>query len=513
MRTTKKASQRGSRFDWTTDRGSERPASRIDGSDLIVVSNRQPYTFDYDEEGDVRVDRPAGGLTAGLDPAVQQTGGTWLAWSDGEADADVADGDGCIPVPPEQSAYTLDLISLSEDEVTGYYYGYSNQVLWPLCHGGIWQTEYAEDYWEVYQDVNRTFADAVIDVATENSIVWFQDYHMACAPQYVRKKRPEAFLMHFWHITWPAWDTFRSLPHRETILPGLLGNDLVGFHTDRYRSNFLDCVDRTLEGASVDEGDGTVQYRGRTTNVKSFPLSVDAEDIAETTESVGTDGLQDLTEKYELPTSGSIALGVDRLDYTKGIPERIEALEHLWETRPEYRGELTYVQKADASRSIIPNYQDLQDRVDESIAHVNDRFGTSDWQPIIRIDEFLPREDLMCLYRLGDVMLVSALRDGMNLVAKEYIAAQVDDSGVLVLSEQAGAHEELGDAAVTVNPLNADWFADSIEEALTMPESVQSRRMKRLREHVFTYDLDAWMADIFDTANRLRADSGAVMND
>nr|WP_227380994.1 trehalose-6-phosphate synthase [Haladaptatus halobius] len=492
---------------------SKAPTSQLDGSELVVVSNRQPYKFGYDETGAVTVDRPAGGLTAGLDPVVQRTGGTWVAWSDGEADDEVTNEDRRVGVPPDDPTYELDLLSLSEDEVEGYYYGYSNQVLWPMCHGGIWQTEFKERYYEVYKQVNRSFADAVIERASDGSVVWFQDYHLACAPQYVRMACPDAFLMHFWHITWPGWDTFRSLPHREAILSGLLGNDLIGFHTDRYRTNFLDCVDRALEEAAVDEEAGTVRYRDRTIAVRSFPLGVNANAIARTAELISNERRRDLAQQYGIPTSGRVALGVDRLDYTKGIPERIEALEHLWERRPKWQKELTYVQKAVESRSVIPKYQDLQDRVDESIARVNDRFGTNDWQPIIRIDEFLPRNELIGLYRLGDVMLVSALRDGMNLVAKEYVTAHVDNEGVLVLSDQTGAHDELGDDAVTINPHNAKRFAEAIEKALTMPEVEQRRRMKRLRQHVSTYDLDAWMADIFEMVARLHADLDSVVND
>lgn len=495
-----------------TDDMTETPTSLLDGDRLVVVSNRQPYKHTYGDDG-IAVDRPAGGLTAGLDPVVQRTGGTWIAWGDGEADSEAIDENGCVRVPPEDPAYTLALLSLSETEVAGYYYGYSNQVLWPMCHGGIWQTEFAEDHWEMYQGVNRTFADAVIDRASEDSIIWFQDYHLACAPRRVRKAAPEAFLMHFWHITWPGWDTFRSLPHRKSILTGLLGNDLIGFHVDRYCENFLNCVDRALVDATVDHDAWTVRYDDQITTVRAFPLGVDAAAIEQSAESVDAAQRRAFAQEYGIPTTGQVALGVDRLDYTKGIPKRIKALEHLWETRPEYQKELTYVQKSEESRSVIPNYQDLQDRVDESIARVNDRFGTNDWQPIVRIDEFLPRDELMGLYRLGDVMLVSALRDGMNLVAKEYVAAQVDDEGVLVLSDQAGAHDELGDHAVTINPHNVERFADAIEEALTQSDVDQRWRMAQLRERTFTYDLDAWMTDIFETVARLRADSGLVADD
>ena len=479
----------------------------VGDGELIVVSNRQPYTHSYEHEGDERtitVNRPAGGLTAGLDPVMQQTDGTWIAWGDGEADADVTDDQGKVRMPPEKEAYTLQRLWLDDEEVEGYYYGYSNRVLWPLCHGGTMKTEYVERYWQRYQQVNETFAEAVIETATPESLIWFQDYHFTLAPQRVREAVPDAFLMQFWHITWPGWDIFRACPQHQELLEGLLGNDLLGFHVERYCENFLDCVDEALEEAFIDPEGGRVNYDGHTTVVRAFPMGIDAEAIRTASEAADTAFWDEFRHAHGIAPDTTVVVGVDRLDYTKGIVERLDALERLWETRPERRGEVTYVQKANESRSLIPDYQDLQTEVRESIERINERFGTEEWQPVIYINEFIPQQELCGLYRYSDVMLVSAVRDGMNLVAKEYVAAQVEDDGVLVLSDQAGAHEELGEQALTINPYDTDAFATAIEEALTMDADERRARMAAMREQVQSHDLYAWMESVFGAATELR---------
>lgn len=481
----------------------------IDNEALVVVSNRQPYTHNYEDTGDGReitVSRPAGGLTAGLDPVMQETDGTWIAWGDGEADADVTDENDEVRMPPESEAYTLKRLWLTDEEVEGYYYGYSNRVLWPLCHGGTMKAEYVERYWQRYRQVNETFAEAAIEAADENSIVWFQDYHFTLAPREVRAAVPDStFLMHFWHITWPGWDTFRACPQHEQLIEGLLGNDLLGFHVERYCENFLNCVDETLEEAFIDYDGNRINYDGHTTAVRAFPLSVDAESLRETSEAADEAMWNEFKGRYDIDEDTAVVLGVDRLDYTKGIVERLGALERLFETRPEYRGEICYVQKANESRSLIPDYQHLQTEVQESVERINDRFGTDEWQPVIYITEFIPQDELCGLYRYSDVLLVSAVRDGMNLVSKEYVAAQVDNDGVLVLSDQAGAAEELGEWALTINPYDTDAFADTIERALTMDAGERGERMAALREQVESHDLFDWMNEIFETATDLRA--------
>jgi trehalose 6-phosphate synthase len=487
-----------------TDSSDERAADDTGSiDDLVVVSNRQPYRHYY-EDGSIAVDRPAGGLTAGLDPVMQETDGTWVAWGDGEADREASDEDGTVRLPPEEESYTLKRIWLSDEDVEGYYYGYSNRVLWPLCHGGTWLTEYARQYWDSYQRVNGQFADAVAEYAGADSTVWFQDYHFALAPRTVQEAT-DAFLMHFWHITWPGADTFRACPHREALLDGLLGNDLLGFHVERYCRNFLDCVDDTFDDAFIDREGGRVQYDDHTTHVEAFPMGIDVESIEDDTRRAGGERWRSFREDRDISPDTSVLLGVDRLDYTKGIVERLEALERLFETRPEWRGNLVYVQKADESRSLIPEYQNLQQNVAKAVERIDERFGTDDWVPVVYTTDWFTQEELCDLYRHSDAMLVSALRDGMNLVAKEYIAAQLDEDGVLVLSDQVGAHDELGEHAVSFNPYDTEAFAETIHDALTMDESEARERMRALREIVSENDLFTWMNDIFATATELRA--------
>lgn len=463
--------------------------------DLLVVSNRQPYSHER-ENGEITVSRPAGGLTAGLDPVMQRAEGTWIAWGDGDADFEVSE-DGRVEVPPDDPSYTLSRVDLSEAELEGYYYGYSNQALWPLCHGMVYPARCDGRDFDRYRSVNRRFADATVEEAGEESLIWFQDYHFGLAPRFVRRELPEALLTQFWHIPWPTADTFAVCPQSASLLDGLLANDLLVFHVPEYVENFLDCVAEAVPEASVDRESRTVSHAGVDTAVRAFPLGIDAERTAELAD--GPDGWSDLAERYGLEGQ-TVAVGVDRLDYTKGIPERIDAIERFFEGNPEWRGEFTYVQNGSASRSEIETYEYLQERVNTAIERVNDRFGTDEWQPVVRIDEMLSEAELYALYRHGDLALVSALRDGMNLVAKEYVAAQLDDDGVLLLSEFAGAHEELGEHAVTINPYDTRAFADAIERAVSMPADERTDRMAAQRRRVAEYDLVAWMDDVLETA-------------
>jgi alpha,alpha-trehalose-phosphate synthase [UDP-forming] len=478
-----------------------------DVEDLVVLSNRQPYRHSYDETGALTVDRPAGGLTAGLDPVLRRLDGTWIAWGDGDADRAAVDAADQVGVPPEDPAYTLERVWLSDEEVRGYYEGYANQALWPLCHLLPETARFEEAHWEQYRQVNERFADAVVARADPGATVWFQDYHFALAPRMARERLDDdVFCMQFWHIPWPAVDAFRRCPQRTDLLRGLLGNDLLGFHVGDYCRNFLDCVEATLDGATVDRSTGRVEFDGHTTTVRAFPLHVDAEDLREKARTVDDSFTRRFDRDHDIDADTSLVLGVDRLDYTKGIPKRFEALERLWADRPEWRGAFTYVQKGCRSRSNIPAYQDLQREVREGIERVNDRFGTDDWTPVVYTDEMFSREELCGLYRHADVALVSPLCDGMNLVAQEYVASQVEDDGVLVLSEFAGAHDELGEEALSVNPYDTADFAATIEQALTMNRGVKQARMAALRRQVHDGGLDEWITEVLETGATIHAE-------
>ncbi|WP_049923663.1 alpha,alpha-trehalose-phosphate synthase (UDP-forming) [Halopiger djelfimassiliensis] len=506
----------------TDDAGAERPT--CPGS-LIVVSNRQPYRHEYDDADDtvghassapgssgavgrsITVDEPTGGLTAGLDPVVQQTNGTWIAWGDGDADFDVTDERNCVAVPPGENAYTLRRIDLSDEAVDSYYYGFSNRVLWPLCHGFPALVEHRSNDFEWYRTVNERFAEAVSEHASADSIVWLQDYHFGLAPRMIRESIPRsATVAQFWHVPWPTPTTYQHCPAGRRLLEGVLGNDLFGFHVDRYVANFFDCVEQYLPGATVDRASGVVHYDGATTHVVATPMGVDAESYARNARAADPDRLAALLEEHDVPNENVIGLGVDRLDYTKGIPERLAALERFLERNPAWHGEFTFLQKATPSRTDIPAYERHGELVRSEVERINRRFGTDGWQPIVYTEEYIPTADLCALYRRADVLIVSPLIDGMNLVAQEYVAASVDGDGTVVLSDRAGVYERLGTHALTVDPTETDRFADRIEAALSMPPRERKRRLNTLRNRVFDGDIESWMAEQFDWLRRVHDD-------
>jgi len=526
-----RADGRGRADETSDDDGPTCPGS------LIVVSNRQPYRHEYEDEPtaerasdpadtdesppagtnggaqtgtqrSITVDEPTGGLTAGLDPVVQATDGTWIAWGDGDADFAVTDEQNCVAVPPDEEAYTLQRLELSEEAVESYYYGFSNRVLWPLCHGFPDLIENRTNDFEWYRTVNEQFADAVGEHAEDDSVIWLQDYHLALAPRMIRESVPEsATVAHFWHIPWPTPETFQRCPAGDHVLEGLLGNDLLGFHVDRYADQFLQCVDQFLPSASVDFARRTIRYDGRTTRVVATPMGVDAESYDRDARSADLDRLSALFEEYGIPEGTAVGLGLDRLDYSKGIPERLAALERFFERKPDWRGEFTFIQKATPSRTDIETYERYGELVRSEVQRINRRFETADWRPIVYTEDVLPREDICALYRHADVMVVSPLIDGMNLVAQEYIAASVDGDSTLLLSDRTGAHEQFGSHALTIDPTDTDGFAAQIEHALSLSTYERQRRMNTLRQRVFDGDIESWMETQFDWIRRVHDDS------
>ncbi|AXR78654.1 alpha,alpha-trehalose-phosphate synthase (UDP-forming) [Natrarchaeobaculum sulfurireducens] len=518
---------------------------------LIVVSNRQPYRHEYasdradttwagddktmtdgtgsttdgketaiDEDGvmagrqrSLTVDEPTGGLTAGLDPVVQEANGTWIAWGDGEADFEAVDDDNCVAVPPGDESYTLRRIDLSEEAVDAYYYGFSNRVLWPLCHEFPTLVEHRSNDYEWYRTVNELFADAVVEHATDESIVWIQDYHFALAPRIVQESTPASVTVaQFWHVPWPTPETFRQCPAGDRLLEGLCGNDLLAFHVDRYVAQFLECVDRYLPDAAVDHVSRTVDYAGSTTRVVSTPMGIDAEAYDRDARTADPTA-ESVRSELGVGPETVVGLGVDRLDYSKGIPERLAAVERFFERNPGWRGEFTFVQKTSPSRTDIPAYERYGELVRSEVERINSRFETDDWQPIVYTEAYLDRDRLCRLYRRADVMVVSPLLDGMNLVAQEYVASQVDGEGVLVLSDRTGVHELLGPHALTIDPSDVDGIADQLERAVSMPRHERQRRINTLRSRVFDADLEQWMATQFDWIRRVHADERGASTD
>lgn len=473
-------------------------AARIDGlrqllagRPLVIVSNREPYVHERRDEA-IDIERPAGGLVAALDPVMQACGGTWIAWGSGTADFDVADPDGRVRVPPDRPSYLLRRVRLSPAEVEGYYYGYANQALWPLCHMALEHARFRRRAWQQYEAVNGRFAEAVLSETADDAIVWVHDYHLARLPRFLRAARADLFTMHFWHIPWPAWDIFRACPQRGELVDGLLANDLMVFQHPRHVEHFCEAAEREL-GAVVNREEGLVDHDGRLTRVEAFPISVDVHAIDELARSADAKRwMPRLRRRLGLREGQVLALGVDRLDYTKGIPERLRALERFFHEFPRWRGRLVFAQKSAPSRTQIRAYRELQRRVEGEIERLNKAFGTPEWTPIVHLPRPLPPEGMAALYRLADACVVSSLQDGMNLVAKEYVAAQVDGRGVLLLSELTGAHSELS-WALPINPYDAFGTAAALAEAVTMPPHERQERMGHLRAYLAEHDIYHWM--------------------
>ncbi len=480
---------------------------------FIVVSNREPYEHRWSEEfGELRVQRPAGGLTSALDPLMQALGGTWVAWGSGEADATVVDDSDSVRVPPEDPSYTLRRVWLTHHDIHRYYLGFSNQFLWPLCHLRPDLTRIRARYWERYRRVNRRFAEAVLDEARgERAAVWFQDYHLALAPAEVRARRPDLTLAHFWHIPWPPVEIFRLSPQAPELLRGLLANDLVGFHLPSYVENFLRCAER-LTGATVDLDAKTATLNGHTCHLCAFPISIDVDAFRSAATAPGAEAQMERLRQRYAPEAEMIGIGVDRMDYSKGLPEKFKALEFVWERYPELQKRFTFIQIAVPSRTDIEAYDELTQKVDRQVWQINDRFGTADWRPVHLIKQSLPAERLAVLYRMADLCIVSSLQDGMNLVAKEFVASQVDENGVLLLSAFTGAAEEM-DMAPLINPYDPEDFALRIREALMMPPEARREKMRELDGSLRT--IFDWMREVFvewgKIASLAAVDGGAAM--
>jgi trehalose 6-phosphate synthase/phosphatase len=466
---------------------------------LLVVSNREPYVHRRGKADRV-VEKPAGGLVTALDPVMQEVSGTWIAWGDGEADFEVTDDRGCVSVPPENPRYTLKRIALDRAEVDGSYYGYANQALWPLCHMAMEQARFRNSFWGAYQTVNRRFAEATADEARADALVWIHDYHLALCPRYLRRLRPELFLMHFWHVPWPAWDVFRICPQRAELLDGLLANDLMVFQHPRHVEHFLECVEREI-GARIT--DRVVEYQGHMTVVDTFPISVDVAALDRAASSRNCERwIGRLSRRLRLQDR-SVVVSVDRLDYTKGIPERLRAIDLFFERWPEYRSRVVFIQKTAPSRTRIKAYRELQARVQDAVEKLNAAYGTDDWQPVIWIPTPLPPAGMAALYRMADLCIVSSLQDGMNLVAKEFVACQVDHRGALLLSELTGARDELS-WAIPINPYDAEGCAAAIAHGLAMDRDERHRRMTHLRAYLAEHDIFRWMAQHIEAATHLR---------
>ncbi|OGO43778.1 MAG: hypothetical protein A2Z05_04395 [Chloroflexi bacterium RBG_16_60_22] len=618
---------------WNKDRLYRLVQSKLGDSLFIVVSNREPYVHSLSGR-EIKWNRPVSGLTEALDPVMRASGGTWVAQGTGDADRKVVDKHDRVAVPPDNPEYTLRRVWLTEDEVAGFYLGFSNEGLWPLCHVTFTPPVFNEADWQTYQKVNSIFADAVIkEIGDRPAVVLVQDYHFALLSHYLKERNPGLTVGQFWHIPWPAYEVLRTCPWHQEILVGMLGNDLMGFHTQAFCNNFIESVERSLEARTVREED-TIFRQGNTTVVEPFPISVDFDGISEAAGSaavekemaalkkefhlegkylgIGMDrldytkgiperllaldrflednpeyrgrvvfiqaGMPSRTQidtykkigqrgndlmgfhtqafcnnfiesversleartvreedtifrqgnttvvepfpisvdfdgiseaagsaavekemaalKKEFHLEGKyLGIGMDRLDYTKGIPERLLALDRFLEDNPEYRGRVVFIQAGMPSRTQIDTYKKIGQRIDDLMAGINKKYGTDAWQPVVPMTRQLSHDTLNALRRLARFCVVSSLHDGMNLVAKEFVAARVDGDGVLILSKFTGAAVEMRNALL-INPYAIGEFALKIKEAIEMPEAERRRRMARMRDIVSANNIYRWGASM-----------------
>jgi trehalose 6-phosphate synthase len=528
---------------WTATGIADQIHSFLHDTRLILVSNREPYIHRWDRQAllepvskdsaapatlpwnfdwalriasrvsqllrsgeGIRWTHAAGGLTSALDPVMQACHGTWVAWGSGNADHETVDAQDRVQVPPNNPQYTLRRVWLTDPQVRGFYYGFANSALWPLCHLHLERAVFKPLHWRHYQEVNEQFAETVAQECQDApAIVWVQDYQLALCPQYLRRRRPDLSIMHFWHIPWPPWELYRVCPWRRELLEGLLGNDLLGFHLDQYCQNFLQCAERVL-GASVDLKAGVVEYEGRETWVRPFPISIDYDWWASLARQRRvTRRLAQLRAKSELAFP-IIGLGVDRLDYTKGIVSRFQAIERFLEKYPEYQGRFCFVQIAVPSRTQIDEYRQVKEQVESLVEQINNRFGTDTQKPIYYRYEHLEPPELVVYYRVADFAIVSSLHDGMNLVAKEFVASQVERKGVLICSEFAGAAEEL-DHALLINPYDVESVADTLKQAIEMSAPERTQHMAHLQEHISEHNIYKWLGEIFAELDRIRGEN------
>jgi trehalose 6-phosphate synthase/phosphatase len=448
-----------------------------EGSRIILVSHRGPYKLRPTPEG-IKRERTIGGLATALLPLVERIGGVWI--TSGEPA-------GRYRMPPRRPTFDLIYLSLTSEQKQKFYYGLSNNALWPLCHSFLGRVHYDMSEWEVYEQVNVQFAQAALEEARNQDIFWVHDYHLARVPYYIREQNPAARILFFWHIPFPSVDIFRTLPWRRLVLEGLLSNSLIGFHTPEYSKNFIEAAVDLL-GARTD-GE-MVYFAGMETRVITRPIGVDFSVIDAIARSSQTEAR--IQQLYSALREGTLIVGVERMDYTKGIVERLRGVEYLLDQQPAWRGKFSLIQIVTPSRDGVESYRQKKREIDEMVGRVNGRFSDGIWIPVRYLYRSFSPAELIAYFRAADIALVTPLRDGLNLVAKEYVAARIHDDGVVVLSEFAGVSNQLPEAIIT-NPYSQEDVAGAIAQAMRMPKAEQFRRMTAMRENVKTQDLQWWI--------------------
>lgn len=482
---------------WTAERLKEFMKAYLKDRPLYVVSNREPYIHDQTKDG-VAYSVPAGGLITALEPVMEACGGMWIAHGSGTADKQTANMEGKIRVPPEEPKYTLKRVWLSEKEVRGHYSGFSNEALWPLCIMAHTRPLFRQEDWEQYKKVNGIFARTLLAEIqhVQRPIVLIQDYHFALLPAMIKKARPDAHVALFWHIPWPSAEMFSICPWRKEILEGMLGADIVGFHTQQFCSNFIDTVGAEIE-SRINYDHYSVTRAGRTSYIKPFPISIAFTNSTKKSTARDPHAFQ----KFNIATP-FVGLGVDRLDYAKGILERFKGIEFLLDNHPEYREKFTFLQIASPSRESVEKYREYAHAVAQEAERINEKFGTRQWKPIVFEKKHYTHDELRIFYRNAHFCLITSLHDGMNLVAKEFVAARDDEAGALILSQFTGAARDLK-GALLINPYSAEETSEMIHRTLTMPQTEQHRRMKTMRASVRDFNVYRWSAELITALSKL----------
>jgi trehalose 6-phosphate synthase len=488
---------------WTPQALQQVVRKNLESCSMLVVSNREPYIHNLDGAGQPVVQVPASGMVTAIEPVMRACSGTWIAHGSGTADRLVVDRNDRVRVPPDEPSYNLRRVWLSPEEEEGYYYGFSNEGLWPLCHLAYVRPAFREGDWKQYVAVNRRFADVVArESARSEPVILIQDFHFALLPRLIREHGVKATIALFWHIPWPNAETFGVCPWKHEILLHMLSADILGFHTRYHCQNFLATADRFIE-CQIDQEHMTVTHQGHVCRVKAYPISIEWPPRWLASTAPQPAARQAVQQRWGIAPDVRIGVGVERWDFTKGIVERFLALEALFDRQPQWRGRLTFLQVAAPTRSKLPAYQAIQKQTIDEMHRINRRLGVGSWQPIVLIGEHQDPAQVFELYRAADFCLVNSLHDGMNLVAKEFVAAREDEDGVLILSSFTGASRELVEALI-VNPFDVNETASAILAALEMPREERRKRMQLMRRTISEANVYRWAGRMLMDVARIR---------
>ena len=474
---------------WTKESLKEVIKEKLKDHMFVIVSNREPYSHVYAGQEIKWVGAVSGAVTP-LDYIMQTTKGFWIATGTGDADKVVVDKNGEIMVPPNNPRYTLKRIWLTREELDGYYHGFSNSTLWPLCHIAHVRPSFHHAEWEMYKKINEKFAEAILEkVGNHKAFIWLQDYHLALVAKYLKKKRPDLIVAQFWHIPWPAAEIFRICPWRKEILEGLLANDLLGFHLGYYCTNFFNTVSRELE-ANINYETSKITHKDHCTTVRAFPISVDYEYISSLAR-LSRKTLKNATKKYISSNYKYLCLTVERIDYIKGTLERLQAIDRFLTRYPQYQKKFVYFGIIALSRMHIPAYQNYLKNIEDLAQKINWKYHTNSWYPITITSDILGLKELIPFYKNADICMITSLDDGMNIVSKEFVAAASPEKGMLILSQFTGTARELTDA-ILVNPYSIEQMTEALKIALEMPKKERMERMKKMKEIVKEKNIYRW---------------------